>query len=103
MDYTGFNNEVKPARRIVAGEFADDVRLLRGGTADVVAELYRNAEEAGVSVVSWAVTYEPAPGSLYGEYDLTAKATKTRRKGLGLNAVQMEDEIMRLLSQRRED
>lgn len=103
MDYPGFNAEVKPVRKIVAGECTEDVRLLRSGAADAIEQLYRNAEEVGMRVVSWTVTYEPAPGIPYGEYDLTVRATQTRRKPLRLGAAQMEDEIMRLLSQPRQD
>lgn len=112
MAFDDYSNPVKPVRKIVSGDYGRDV-LLPAGDRDpralsyaaelAIRELYRNADEAGVRMDGWTVTFSLDKDSLYGESLLTATATHAERKRLRLTADQMEAEIMGLLSKRRDD
>jgi len=110
MAFDDYDSSVKPVRKIVSGDYGRDVvspdrdpRAMADAASMVIRELYRNADEAGVRLDGWTVTFSPDPGSLFGESELTATASHAVRKPLRLTAGQMEVEIMNLLSQRRND
>lgn len=109
MAFTDDGNQIKPVRKIVSDGYGRNVLSPAGGRdpyamADLaniaLRELYRDADEAGVRIDGWTVTFSPdAP---FGESVLTATVTHCTRRPLRLTVEQMESEIMDLLSMRRD-
>ena len=103
MAYDYDSDQLDPVRKIVSGEFMEDPGLLSDAVAQSVRELYYRAEGDGLRVLGCRAEFGRDPGSMYGEGIMTVAAAETRRKPLGFNAAQMDAEILRLLSIRRED
>ncbi len=108
MDY-GSGQQLDPVRKIVSGDYGRDIvsgeqnpRALADAAGMALRELYGRAAETGIRIDGWTVSFEPGWGD-YGESQLTATATHTTRKPLRLTVDDMNAEILRLLSTRREN